>query len=304
MQFTRRQLLAAAAASRALAQSRPGIQQAPSPRLSPPICLYSRAVVKIDYADLAPVLKGLGFDGCDLSVEPGGHVAPNMASLDLTRAVESLRGGGIDVPLITTNLVSVQDRDATQVLGIAGIIKVPYFRPGHWAYGAGDPQTRLAAVRPQIASLAALSRAAGLCMALHNQAGDWVGATIWDVDGIMRGIDPQAAGYDFDIANATAAAGPDGAMVALRVALPRLKAVTAADVQWVRSGGAWKAAPCPLGEGMVDFEKFAAALAKANFQGPISLHVDYQPADEVSAIQQDLEFLKKKVGAAYLSGAA
>ena len=52
MQLTRRQFLAAAAASRALAQSRPGIRQAPAPRITPPICLYSQAVVKIDYAEV------------------------------------------------------------------------------------------------------------------------------------------------------------------------------------------------------------------------------------------------------------
>ena len=207
------------------------------------------------------------------------------------------------MPLITTALTSPQDPNATQVLGIAGIIKIPCFRPGHWAYGPGDPQTRLAAVRPQIAGLASLARAAGLAMAFHNQAGDWVGAAVWDADAILRGIDPQFAGYDFDIANATAAAGPDGAMVALRLALPRLKAATAADFKWVRSGSDWNTAPCPLGEGMVDFEKFASGLAKANFQGPISLHVDYRPADEVSAIERDLEFLKKKIAAAYMTAA-
>ena len=307
MQFTRRQILAAAAA-RAFAQSRPGIQQAPAPRTTPPLCLYSQALVKIDYADLAPALRGLGFDGCDLSVQPGGHVAPHMASLDLTRAVESLRGGGIDVPLITTALTSAQDPNAEEVLGIAGIIKISYFRPGHWAL-TGDPQTRIAAARRQIANLAALGRAAGIAMAFHNQAGNWVGASVADADrDIIGALDPRFAGYDFDIANATVTApatpSREGAWEALRIALPRLKAVTVADFKWAQKDGAREPVPCPLGEGVVDFERLAAALAKANFLGPISLHVDYQPTDDVSAIQRNLEFLKKKIAAAYSGGTA
>jgi sugar phosphate isomerase/epimerase len=248
----------------------------------------------------------MGFDGCDLSVDRGGHVEPRMASLDLTRAVESLRGGGIDVPLITTALTAAQDPNAAEVLGIAGIIKVSLFRPGHWAYGSGERLARLDAVRRQMAGLAALGRAAGISMALHNQAGDWVGAEIREWDAMIQGMDPRSVGFDFDIAGATATAAaagiPDGAWSALGMALPRLKAVTAADLKWVTSGGDRKLAPCALGEGVVDFGRLAAALAKANFQGPISLHVDYEPAGDVSAIQRDLEFLRKIIDAAYLAG--
>jgi sugar phosphate isomerase/epimerase len=88
--------------------------------------------------------------------------------------------------------------------------------------------------------------------------------------------------------------------VALRLALPRLKMVTAADFYWAKAeGGGWKMTPCPLGEGMVDWPRFCAILARANFQGPISIHLDYHPASDVAALQRDLEFLKKQIAAAY-----
>jgi sugar phosphate isomerase/epimerase len=242
----------------------------------------------------------MGFDGCDLSVQPGGHVRPNMASLDLVRAVESLRGAGIDVPVITTSLTSAQDPDANEVLGIAGIIKIPLFRPGHWGYGDGDVMTRLAEVRRDISILGGLARAAGLAMAFHNQAGDSVGASVWDTDAIIRAMDPKAVGYDFDIAAAVAEGGAEGWAVAFRLALPRLKMVTAADFYWAKADtGGWKIMPCPLGEGMVDWPRFCATLARANFQGPISLHLDYHPASDVAAIERDLGFLKKQIAATY-----
>jgi sugar phosphate isomerase/epimerase len=50
---------------------------------------------------------------------------------------------------------------------------------------------------------------------------------------------------------------------------------------------------------MVDWPRFCATLARANFQGPISLHLDYHPASDVSAIERDLAFLKKQIAAAY-----
>jgi len=227
-------------------------------------------------------------------------VRPDLASLDLARAVESLRGAGVDVPVITTALTSAQDPDAQEVLGIAGIYKVSLFRPGHWKYGAADITTRLAEVRRDISMLGGLARAAGMAMALHNQAGDNVGAAIWDTDAAIRGMDPQAVGYDFDIACAVAEGGAEGWTVALRLALPRVKMVTAADFYWAKAeGGGWKMEPCPLGEGKVDWPRFLGMLARANFQGPISLHVDYAQGNEVAAIQHDMAFLKKQIAAAY-----
>jgi sugar phosphate isomerase/epimerase len=300
MGLNRRQFLAAAVAAQAAAQTRPELQTAPAPHSTPPLCLYSQVVVKVEYADLPPVLKGMGFDGCDLSVQAGGHVRPDMASLDLVRAVEHLRGAGIDVPVISTALTSVQDPNANEVLGIAGIIKIPLFRPGHWRYGDGDVMTRLSEVRRDVTQLGGMGRAAGLAMAFHNQAGDSVGASVWDTNAVISGMDPRAVGYDFDIAAAVAEGGDEGWSVALRLALPRIKMVTAADFYWAKmDGGGWRMTPCPLGEGMVDWPRFCATLARANFQGPISLHLDYHPASDVSAIERDLAFLKKQIAAAY-----
>jgi sugar phosphate isomerase/epimerase len=160
--------------------------------------------------------------------------------------------------------------------------------------------TRLSEVQRDIALLGGLGRAAGLAMALHNEAGDSVGAAIWDTDSMIRGMDPQAVGYDFDIAGAVAEGGAEGWAIALRLALPRVKMVTVADFSWARAdAGGWKMTPCPMGEGMVDWTRFFGMLARASFQGPISLHVDYKPANEVAAIQSDMTFLKKQIAAAY-----
>jgi sugar phosphate isomerase/epimerase len=242
----------------------------------------------------------MGFDYCDLSVQEGGHVRPDMASLDLVRAVEHLRGAGIDVPVITTALTSAQDPNAREVLGVAGIIKIPLFRPGHWKYGDADVMTRLSEVRRDVSQLGGLGRAAGLAMAFHNQAGDSVGASVWDTDAVIRAMDPQAVGYDFDIAAAVAEGGEEGWFVALRLALPRIKMVTVSDFYWAKAdSGGWKMTPCPLGQGMVDWPRFCATLARANFQGPISLHLDYHPPNDVTALQRDLEFLRKQIAAAY-----
>ncbi len=301
MGLTRRQLLAAAATGTRLAaaQFKPG--GAAKPRTKPPVCLYSKQLVKVEYDELGKVLRDLGFDGCDLSVEPGGHVLPEQAQADLMRAVEAVTGVGIDVPMITTSITSPADPHLTLVLAIAGFMGVPLFRPGVWKYGgASEIEARLAEVQRDIAGLAAVGRGYGVAMGIRNVAGDNVGAAVWDTNFIIRGMDPRWVGYDFDPGAATAEGGAGGWWVALRLALPRLKMVTLNDFNWAKdASGAWKATPCPLGEGMVDWSKFFATLARVKFTEPISIEMGYRPKNELDAIRRDLEFVRKQVAAAY-----
>jgi sugar phosphate isomerase/epimerase len=76
--------------------------------------------------------------------------------------------------------------------------------------------------------------------------------------------------------------------------------VTLRDFKWDGpEGGPRTAKPCPLGDGVVDFPKFFAALAKARFAGPITLPVDHSPSGEVEAIKHDLAFVRRQMKAAW-----
>ena len=142
-----------------------------------------------------------------------------------------------------------------------------------------------------------------MAIALHNGAGDAFGASLWDIQMTIRTVNPRVIGYDFDIGYATAHGGAAGADAALRMALPRLKMATARDCFWSKTAdGGWKLTECPLGEGMVDWPRFFATLARVRFTGPILLAVGYVVADELGPIRKDLEFLKKQRAAVYGPG--
>src|SRR5689334_1579418 len=147
MTTTRRELLAGLAAGAvARAQFRPG--NGPKPRTSPAICLYSQTLIKVPYPELGEILRGMGVDGCDLTVMPGGHVAPEQSAVDLMRAIEAITGTGLDVPVITTKYTSLADQTIRNVVAIAGEMGVPLFRAGQWKYPpAGDLEPRLAEVQ-------------------------------------------------------------------------------------------------------------------------------------------------------------
>ena len=310
MALSRRQLLAGVAAGAAAArpvgasQAEPKKPQPPPARGRPAICLYSQVLVKVPYDELGPILRSIGVDGCDLSVQPGGHVNP-LGTADLTfmhmmRSVEAITGVGLEVPVITTAFTSLKDPNIQVVMQGCAQMGVPLFRAGRWKYSPGtEIEARLVEVQRDIAGLAALARAVKMAVAIQNVAGDFVGEAIWDTHMIIRSMDPRLVGYAFDSGYATAEGAAGGWEIALRLALPRLKMVTARDFYWAKDGGAWNMTPCPLGEGMVPWPKILATLANARFTGPISIEVAYDRKDDVSAIQHDVGFMQKLVAVAY-----
>jgi L-ribulose-5-phosphate 3-epimerase len=274
--------------------------RAEAPRALPTICLFSKHLPKIHYAELGGVLKDLGFAGCDLTVRPGGHVEPALSAADLYRAVEAIRAEGVEVPMITTAFVSPADPTMPNVLALAGRMKVPYFKLGYWQYKPGDNvETRLAEVRRDVAGLVAMGRTYGIAAGFHNHSGNYVGEAVWDARAIIGDMDPKWIGYYFDPCHATAEGGEAGWNIAMRMALPRVKMVALKDFYWAKVDGKWTMRMCPIGEGMVNWAEVFALLASAHFAGPLSLHLEYEAPDELSAIARDLAFVKKQVAAAY-----
>ncbi|MBZ5575182.1 MAG: hypothetical protein LAP40_01320 [Acidobacteriia bacterium] len=267
MGISRRELLAAlAVASRLAAQ--------PKSRTGPLICLYSRLLPDVEYFDLGPILSGMGFDGCDLSVQTGGTVQPQLIAVDLVRAIESLQGRGVEVPVITTDFLNAQEPWARNVLYVSGGSGVPFFRGGYWRV----PGALLGAMKTQIVGLASAGRQFTMAMGVPNTA----------AADLLADLDPHWIGYDFDPSQATPA-------LPLEAALPRVKMLILRDAR--RQNGSLT--PCPLGEGIVEWPKFFETLARAKFSGPLTLQSEYPAVDRVDAIRRDLDFARKLLSAAY-----
>jgi L-ribulose-5-phosphate 3-epimerase len=312
--MTRRQALAAFGASVVAARdARPqaaaeknggpkaGVAQAQ--RNTPMLCAYSQNLIKVPYPQLGLIAQQIGYDGVDLTVMDNGHVNPHITNVDLVRAFESVRGAGVEVPMISTTISSPGDQTAYPILAITGHTQVHLYRLGFWPYtkqnAALDVQRRLAEVRADLMNLVALGRNYQMIAMFPNRAGGYVGEALWDAQSIIGDMDPQWIGYYFDASQATAEGGVSGWEIALRLALPRLKAVAVQDFTWAKDGDGWKMHMCPLGEGVVDWPAFFQILAAAHFTGPISIHQEYVAQDELAAMNQDLEFVRKHVKQAW-----
>ena len=281
--------LAAAAAPRA---ARAGTDR-------PPLCLFSKHLPKLNSEQLGKQVKDFGFDGVDLTVRPQGHVLPENAARDLPRAVEAIRSHGLDIGFITTGLVSASDPAARPILSTAAKLNIHRYKLGYWKYSKRSVDADLASVRSDVQGLLDLGKDYDAVAGYHNHSGNNVGATVWDIRAIIGDLPQRAIGYYFDPCHATIEGGLGGWEIALRMALPRLKMVALKDFYWSKDGGKWKVKMCPMGEGMVEWNKVFSMFAAARFVGPISLHIEYDTADELAAIARDFAFAKKQIAAAY-----
>jgi len=116
------------------------------------------------------------------------------------------------------------------------------------------------------------------------------------------------AGYYFDVRHAVVEGGDGGWRSALNAIAPRLKMIAVKDFFWEKGPQGWRQLNCPLGEGMVDWKAFFAALAAGGFKGPVSLHLEYEIPGATDAARQeatlaaaarDLAFLRAGLAEAY-----
>jgi sugar phosphate isomerase/epimerase len=238
-------------------------------------CLFSKHLPELSWSELGRAVKDAGFDGVDLTVRKGGHVAPERAPADLPRAVEAVRAAGAAVPMITTELTSAESPLARPLLEAAAASGVRFFKTGYWRFTSSpDVRAQVAAAGQALAGLAALARECGIELGFHNHQ-SYIGAALWDIAPAMDRLDPRWAGYYFDPRHAVAEGGGGAWKAASRLVAPRLKMVAVKDCVWVKGADGWRIDNCPLGEGMVDWTFVGSVLRDAQFGGPISVHLEY-----------------------------
>ncbi len=241
-----------------------------------PICLFTKHVHWLEPDEFGPYLKDLGFDGVDLTVRPGGHVLPEQAAQRLPQAVRSLTRSGLSVPMMVTSINDAGHPLTESILGAAADAGIKYYRLGYFRY---DPalgvQASLEKLRPTLEKLAALNEKLGIHGGWQNHDGIWPGASIWDLWYVIKDLDPRWLGVQFDLRHAVAEGGRSW-INDFDLVKGWVRTTVAKDFHWAKNdSGAWFTKHVPMGEGMVDFERFYTLYRQYNLSGPISLHVEF-----------------------------
>ena len=201
---------------------------------------------------------------------------PKNVVEDLPKAAAAIRGEGMEVSMITTELLSADDPTADPILSTAAKLSIPVIKPGYYHYKFVDVRKELEEAGNQFRSLVNLAHQRGVQVGFHNHSG-YIGEALWDIAHVMDTLDPKAAGYYFDLAHATVEGGLGGWRVSSNLTMPRLKMISAKDFYWDKGGPTgWHLRTCTFGEGMCRWKEYLKAVAASNFQGLISYQLEYQ----------------------------
>lgn len=254
---------------------------------------FIKPLQSLSYDDLCGRLVEIGFDGLEVTVRPGGYILPQNAADELPELAQVAKKHDIGIAMLTTNITDVDSAHAESILRTARALGVRQYRMGYYRYDLGKSVAdQLEAWRPAFRDLAAMNRDLGVQALYQNHSGDRnFGAAIWDTDRMLQGIDPAEIAILFDIYHATVEGGLSWP-IQWNLAQDRLGGIYVKDFRWNGDD----VEPVPLGEGRIS-RRFFADVRRMNYDGIVSVHVEYQKSAPVKLILEnfahDLRKLKE-----------
>lgn len=261
------------------------------------ICVFSKHLHFLPIPEMAKTAADLGFDGVDLTVRKGGHISPENAVAELPRAVAAIRKAGLDVPMIATDIIDPRHPLTEPILRTASKAGIPLYRTGYLDY---DPQLGVAKSlekhRRMLQELAVLNQKHNIHGAYQNHAGTRVGAPVWDLWVLLKDIDPRWLGVQYDPKHATLEGG-NSWVLGLDLVQAHVRCMDIKDFVWAKQDGKWRAQIVPIGEGMVDFNKYFKLVKKYQIPEVMSMHFEY-PLGGAETGKRELTLPKEQVLAA------
>ena len=274
----------------------------------PNLNLFSKVLQFLDYAEMADAAVELGLDGLDLTVRRGGNVDPENYERDLPAVINAMNAAGLKCEMMVTNIVSTENRRDFDLLALARSLGVKSYRTGALRYDENThPMESVEQHRRQLSALAEWNEEIGITGMYQNHSGTGrLGAAIWDLYLVLKDLDPDHIGCQFDIRHAVTEGGlmwPDS----FRMMKPYICSLAVKDFKWAVVDSKWSVFNVPIGEGMIDFSRYFRMLKEAQMNVPVSLHCEYdlggaekgkpeptKPKNEIlAAIKQDVDTINR-----------
>jgi len=237
--------------------------------------LFSKHLQFMDVKEAGQIAAELGFDGLDLTVRPHGHVLPENVETGLPIAIKDLKNSGLSCCMITTAISDVKNAFDVAIIRVAAKEGIPFYRCNWFKYHKEKTMPEsLLFYQEKIKELSEVNRKYGVVGCYQNHAGTAIGSSYWEINELLKAVDPSYFGTQYDIRHATVEGGLSWTN-GLRLLKHHIKTIVLKDVKWGRVNGKWQLVNVPIGEGMVDFISYFKILKSSGLKPPVSLHLEY-----------------------------
>ena len=262
------------------------------------VCCFNKPLQHMSYDEQAKLIAEIGFDGIEGTVRKGGHVEPQNVERDLPKQIEALKKHGVEMTLMTSGINNIDEPVNRLVLQTAAKLGVKRFRmkPYKYDYKKSIPD-QLEEFRKFYRDLIKFCADQNIRPLYQNHSGArYFGASIWDLYILMKDEPKNQVGTCFDIRHAVVEGGLSWP-TEFHLMQPFFGMVYCKDFDWDKKTR--KPINVPLGTGIVNYPQFFSMLRKINYDGPISLHMEYKDhrdpkllTESISAIRKDYKILR------------
>ncbi len=274
-----------------------------------PINFFTKPLDKYGHDFMIDTLKMGGVDGLDLTVRPRGSVLPETVAEDLPLVAEMARKNGLLLEMMVSNITSAKTPHAKNVLKIAAKHDIKHYRMGYFRYNDEEKaKETIARANTQIQSLIDINAHYGIQGGYQNHTGNYFGAPLWDLIGVLEKVASPWISSQFDIYHAYSE-GYRSWQVSMEMMAPKIGSLAIKDFTWEINNGQAKIKKVPLGQGIVDLDGFFKNIKNINIKAPITLHIEYPLLEKheenlsliekqkimVVKINNDVQFIKSKL---------
>ena len=273
------------------------------------INFFTKPLDKYGYDFMIDTLKMGGLDGLDLTVRPKGSVLPEKVAEDLPLVAEMAKKNDLFLEMMVSNITGAETPHAKNVLKIAAQNGIKHYRMGYFRYNDDEKaKETIANAKTQIQSLMGINAQYGIQGGYQNHTGNYFGAPLWDLMGVLEKVASPWISSQFDIYHAYSE-GYRSWQVSMEMMAPKIGSLAVKDFTWEINNGQAKIKKVPLGQGIVDLDGFFKNIKNLNIVAPITLHIEYPLLEKheenlsliekqkimVAKIQNDVQFILSKL---------
>ncbi|MBX3050340.1 MAG: sugar phosphate isomerase/epimerase [Caldilineaceae bacterium] len=249
------------------------------------LIVFSKLLKEYSVPKLIALAHSHGYDGYDLCVRPGYAVSPEDAGETLPAAVAQMAVEGVAVLLVTgpTSLTDPRQPEAESLLAALATSGVPRLKVGYFRFDRSRSyQEQVDSARRTLENWEILGRIYGVQICYHTHSGSYLGLNAASLLHLLRDRDPAYIGAYLDPGHLAVNGEPFDQALAMTRDYLSVLSLKDVQVERVEAGahGKGRVRWLPAGQGIVDWTSVFADLNAADFEGPASIHCEYEvPAE-------------------------